>query len=137
MSESPPDLKPRFPIRRFDVFAEYNRAKNVSDGLPEPIAKGRALWVAKVVAGRRSGSVPKAEVRGERGREERAPEEREEEGFRSIGGVPQTDTMFDKEIVDRMGREFYRQVFQPAIDAAYRAGQQYTDIRDTIRKTWK
>jgi hypothetical protein len=54
-----------------------------------------------------------------------------------VGGVPQTDATFDNEIVDRMGREFYDEVFHPAILQAYRDGKRYEDIRDTIRKDWK
>jgi hypothetical protein len=140
MAESDTEIKPRFPIRRFDVFAEYNRVKNLADGMPEPVAKGRALWVAKVVAGRRGGSVLPAEPsRGhgtEGGTEDHQREERED-GFRSVGGVVQTDAMFDKEIVDRMGKEFYDEVFRPAVDAAFKDGKQYTEIRDSIRKGWK
>jgi hypothetical protein len=130
------ELKPRFPIRRFDVFAEYNRMKNLSDGMPEPLAKGRALWVAKVVAGRRGGSAPPAEPSRE-GRKGEGERDEREDGFRSVGGVVQTDAMFDKEIVERMGRRFYDEVFRPAVDAAFHEGKQYTEIRDSIRKGWK
>jgi hypothetical protein len=136
MADGDDGAKPRLPIRRFDVFAEYNRAKNLADGMPEPVARGRALWLAKVVASRRGGSVPAADSGRERGKEERQKEERDD-GFRSLGGVEQTDAMFDKEIVERMGREFYDQVFRPAIEAAFREGRQYTEIRDSIRKDWK
>jgi hypothetical protein len=136
MAESNTELKPRFPIRRFDVFAEYNRVKNLSDGMPEPVAKGRALWLAKVVAGRRGGSAPSAEPTRKGDKEEHEREERDD-GFRSVGGVVQTDTMFDKEIVDRMGTQFYDEVFRPAVDAAFHEGKQYTEIRDSIRKGWK
>ena len=59
------------------------------------------------------------------------------EGFKSAGGVPQTDRIFDEEIVERMGVPFYEQVFHPAMTAAFREGKKYEDIRDTIRKQWK
>jgi hypothetical protein len=35
-----------------------------------------------------------------------------------------------------MGREFYRQVFQPAIRQAWDAGQTYEDVRDKLREPW-
>jgi hypothetical protein len=35
-----------------------------------------------------------------------------------------------------MGREFYSEVFQPAIQNAWDGGQRYEDIRDTLRKQW-
>jgi hypothetical protein len=63
--------------------------------------------------------------------------EEEDEEFRSVGGVLQTDLTFDKEIVERMGRQFYDGVFQPAIAQAFLEGKRYEDIRDTIRKDWK
>lgn len=132
------DLKPRFPIRRFDVFADYHFLKNEEHGMPEPLAKGRAIWAAKVVAGRRHGAAPSApKGKGQKDGGERERTEEEEEGFRSVGGVQQTDQTFEKEIVDRMGREFYDRVFHPAVEQAVREGKRYEDIRDEIRKGWK
>jgi hypothetical protein len=131
-------MKPRFPIRRFDVFADYNRVKNEADGMAEDIAKGRGVWVAKVVAGRRYGSAPpppKSDEEWKRSKKEKGEEE--DEGFRSVGGELQTDATFEKEIVDRMGREFYNDVFHPAIVQAFKEGKRYEEIRDSIRKDWK
>lgn len=128
-------MKPRLPIRRFDVFAEYNRARNVEGGMPENLARGRAIWVAKVVAGRGRGSTPRAES-GDATGSGQAPE-RDAGGFRHIGGEEQTDRTFDREIIDRMGADFYHQVFSPAITQAVREGKRYEDIRDTIRQDWK
>jgi hypothetical protein len=131
--------KPRSPIRRFDVFADYQRVQFEDRGMPEDRAKGRGIWAAKVVAGRggRGGPAPKPRSDGEEG--ERGAKEREDEDdeFRSAGGVPQTDATFDHEIIDRMGRDFYDDVFHPAIVEAYRDGKRYQDIRDVIRKDWK
>jgi hypothetical protein len=130
-------VKPRFPIRRFDVFADYHRVQYEDRGMPENRAKGRGIWAAKVVAGRRGGGGV-AQSTGSAGGTGRGEERAEEEDeFRSVGGVPQTDATFDNEIVDRMGREFYDEVFHPAILQAYRDGKRYEDIRDTIRKDWK
>ena len=36
-----------------------------------------------------------------------------------------------------MGRDFYQDVFHPAIVQAYQEGQRYQDNRDVIRKEWK
>ena len=128
------DPTPRMPIRRFDVFADYNRVKNEASGMPEPRAKGDAIWLAKVVAGRRFGSAaPATTAHGE----ERHGTEGGPEGFKSAGGVPQTDRTFDEEIVERMGAPFYHQVFHPAIAQAFRAGKRYEEIRDSIRAAWK
>ena len=136
------DLRPRMPIRRFDVFAEYNRQKAVEDGVPDDEALGYGLWLAKVVASRSFGrsalSKPPSELR-HMGSDEPAegaePEERPK--WRSLGGEAQTDDLFEKEIVRRMGRDFYYNVFVPAIEEAIAQDRPYTSIRDTIRKNWK
>ena len=44
--------KPLDRIRRFDVFAEYQKQAHHDDGMPLDKAKGYGLWVAKVVAAR-------------------------------------------------------------------------------------
>jgi hypothetical protein len=127
-------------IRRFDVFAEYNRQKAIADGLAPDEAKGYGLWLAKVVAARRFGrsllSQPPSKVRESAPRE---PEEAvgEHEKWRTLSGEPQTDELFEKEIVRRMGREFYDTIFVPAIQEAVRKGDSYEAIRDVIRREWK
>jgi len=125
------------PIRRFDVFAEYNRVKNEADGLPEDRAKGDAVWLAKVVAGRRFGSSAASTSQSEKRQRTERGEERGADGYRSAGGVPQTDRTFDREIVERMGDQFYRQVFRPAIVRAFGEGKKYEEIRDALRAQWK
>lgn len=131
--------KPRHPVRRFDVFAEYNRIKNQADGMPEYQAKGRGIWLAKVVAGRRGmPAQTSAADRQQRERKDDKPAaEEKEEIFLSVGGEPQTDSTFDREIIDRMGRDFYDAVFKPAIEQAFGEGKRYEDIRDSIRREWK
>jgi hypothetical protein len=104
--------------------------------MPADRAKGHAIWLAKVVASRRGAPSPSAtshdkDKQGDR--EHEAPEPK----FRSLGGQEQTDRTFDHDIVERMGREFYDAVFRPAIGDAYARGEQYVDIRDSIRKSWK
>ena len=135
-ADSGPD-RPRRPIRRFDVFAEYNRIKNEAGGMPADQAMGRAIWMAKVVAGRR-GMPSSSPSGGAHHGEHHAPAaEREEEKFLSVGGEQQTDRTFEHEVVDRMGQEFYATTFRPAIESAHADGKRYEDIRDTIRKGWK
>src|SRR5437763_2216362 len=108
-------LKPRAPIRRFDVFAEYNRQKAMRDGVPEDEAAGYGLWVAKVVASRRFGGG--LSQKPGKGRDEKVGEGEEgEEGehaekpkWHALEGKPQTDALFHDEVVRRMGQEFYDQ----------------------------
>lgn len=135
-------MKPRAPIRRFDVFAEYNRQKALDDGVPEDEAEGYGLWVAKVVASRGFGrgalSQPPSKLHetageGQGAEEGNAPPKPK---WHSLSGKPQTDEMFEHEIVDRMGREFYQSEFVPAIRQALTEGRTYTSIRDTLRKQW-
>jgi hypothetical protein len=130
------ELTPRSPIRRFDVFADYERLRQEARGMPEAQAKGRAIWAAKVVAGRRGGAGSSPSSGAERP-EKRGTAGEEDQEARSVGGVPQTDRTFDKEIVERMGRAFYDRVFHPAIERAFREGKRYEEIRDAIRQGWK
>ena len=124
--------KPRNPIRRFDVFAEYRKQEQQDQGMPEDEAKGHGLWVAKVVAARKfhlvrdTGSPSGAERPARRRRK-----------WHVLGGQPQTDRRFDHEIVERMGPDFYRDVFAPAIRQARARGRSYESIRDSIRRRWK
>jgi hypothetical protein len=128
-------------IRRFDVFAEYNRQRNLRKGMPDAYAKGEALWVAKVVASRGGGVRSRLhhadaahEAPGASSKDEdRGPERW---SFKTLDGQAQTDALFDNEIVKRMGRTFYEQVFEPAIERAVAEGSRYEDIRDTLRTRW-
>jgi hypothetical protein len=131
---------PQQPIRRFDVFAEYQRLKGLQKGLDEPHAKGYGLWVAKVVAsgGRKSrsanGKHAATDVAEDHTKQDGAPRDQE---WRELSGTPQTDTLFDREIVLRMGKHFYGAVFAPAVSAAVEQGRRYESIRDAIRKKRK
>jgi hypothetical protein len=127
------DLKPNAPIRRFDVFAEYNRLKARQEGQSAAQAKGYGLWVAKVVAAQKFGRLPKPT--GARKAELEAIAKKKK--WHELGGILQTDKLFDQEIVARMGKAFYDQVFAPAIHQAFVQGQAYRDIRDSIRREWK
>lgn len=132
--------KPQEPIRRFDVFAEFNRQEQIKEGMPADQAKGYGLWLAKVVAARRYGAGTKpAEPAG---KQKQAPAGRREQAqvsrgkWRRLSGKPQTDKLFDREIVSRMGRPFYSAVFVPAIRKSIARHESYVDIRDSIRKNW-
>jgi hypothetical protein len=124
--------RPSRPIRRFDIFAEYRKQEEQADGMPADQAKGYGLWVAKVVAARKFGRL--------RSRERPSADEaraRRRRKWHILGGEPQTDELFDHEIVERMGRTFYRTVFAPAIRRARQANQPYVEIRDRLRRSWK
>ena len=131
------ELKPSAPIRRFDVFAEYNRLKAMKEEkMSAKRAKGYGIWLAKVVAAQKFGRMPrpKPEARKEK---EKSSEERAKKEWLTLGDIPQTDKLFDREIVNRMGKDFYSQVFSPAVQEAFAAGKPYVTIRDSIRKEWK
>jgi hypothetical protein len=125
----PTQLKPAKPIRRFDVFAEYRRLEAEDDGMPTRRAKGYGLWVAKIVAARKFGRV--STEGSDDGRT--SPPSR----WHELSGEPQTDERFDHDIVDRMGAEFYRRVFAPAVHEARAQGESYESMRDRLRRRWK
>ena len=137
------DLKPLQHIRRFDVFAETKRLEALAHGEPEDVAKGYGIRIAKIVASRRFGGAAKtdrAKKPSSAGPESPSGGRFGGEGdqkFRALDGEPQTDETFDREIIERMGPEFYEVVFQPAIRDALAQGRKYEQIRDTIRKEWK
>ena len=134
-----PTLAPKRAIRRFDVFAEVKRLEALAEGRPDDEAKGYGIWLAKVVAGRRFGAKRDGEVDRRRVRQEgeAALEDEREDRFRQAGDELQTDEVFDREIVERMGPDFYQQIFAPAIRDAVARGQKYEQFRDTIRSEWK
>lgn len=138
------EMKPLQPIRRFDVFAETKRLEALAHGEEEDVAKGYGIRIAKIVASRRFGG--SAAKKSQHERKDAAGKDATSESrfggedggkFRALDGEIQSDETFDREIVDRMGPEFYEIVFQPAIREALAAGRKYEQIRDTIRKDWK
>jgi hypothetical protein len=142
--EKPSMDRPRAPIRRFDVFAEYNRQKAIADGVPPDEAEGYGLWVAKVVASRSFGGSISSQAPSKVREQAHAREAQDatDSGstarpkWHALKGEPQTDELFQDQIVQRMGREFYDTVFAPAIAQAVSEGRAYNAIRDTIRKDW-
>ncbi len=134
-------LHPRLPIRRFDVFAEYNRQEALAKGVPEDEAAGYGLWVAKVVAsgggrGRSPFSPAAPRERDSTAPPAESPPPDPNAKWHLLGGEPQTAALFEQEIVARMGREFYETVFAPAIADALEQHKSYQAIRDTIRRDW-
>ncbi len=127
------EASPNKPIRRFDVLAEYTRQERREKGYPEDEAKGYGIWLAKVMAARRFGQKSSSDAK----KPSKKDEHEEEPKFGSVGDELQTDETFNHDIIDRMGPQFYDEVFLPAITAAREEGKKYETIRDTIRRRWK
>jgi hypothetical protein len=123
--------KPANPIRRFDIFAEFRKQEEQDDGMPADKAKGYGLWVAKVVAARKFGRLKDRERPSET-----EVKRRRRRKWRILSGEPQTDRLFDHEIVERMGREFYADVFAPTIRRERQEGHSYESMRDRLRRRW-
>ena len=122
---------PRLEIRRFDIFAEWNRLKaRTRLKLDEQAARAYGLAVAKVVAARKLHGTAPDQTRElkRRARED----DTSEPWWEHLG----SDAEFERKIVQRMGTSFYHEVFQPAVQRAWEAGQSYEDIRDSLRADW-
>src|SRR4051794_39292556 len=133
---APSRTAPEKAIRRFDVFAEYNRLDALKDGRAADQAKGHGIWLAKVVASRQFSTKVDHDGSGTATSRKR-PKLDPDAPFKSVGDELRTDETFDHDIVERMGPLFYRDIFAPAIKAAFDKGEKYETIRDTIRKDWK
>ena len=132
-----PELRPQMPIRRFDVFAEYERLKGLKQGLDEPHAEGYGVWVVKVVASGRRGRVGTTKpALGPSGAEREPEHEPEKQEWHMLGDEPQTAETSQHDIVQRIGERFYYTVFAPTIAEQFAQGKRYEQIRDTIRKGW-
>jgi hypothetical protein len=122
---------PRQTIRRFDIFAEWNQLKaRTRHHMKEADARTYGLAVAKVVAARKLHGAAPEEQRDLKRRARQ--EEMDEPWWEHLGSGEE----FEQKIIERMGREFYSEVFQPAIQKAWDAGLRYEDIRDTLRNQW-
>jgi hypothetical protein len=135
-----PDLRPLKPIRRYDVFAETKRLEAIGKGAAEDVAKGYGIRIAKIVAARRFGGGAKAPQGKQRDEAQEATGPfglAEGEKFRALDGELQTDETFDREVIARMGPEFYERVFSPTIQEAIASGRKYEEFRDEIRQDWK
>ncbi len=130
-------VRPKQLIRRFDVFAEYHRLERLQQGLAAEEAKGYGLWLAKGAAARKFAKWKTVQDLDRLYDEEAKAKEYPPSKWRYLSGKEQTDALFDQEIIERIGRDFYDQVFVPAVRQAYDAGKSYRDLRDTIRREWK
>jgi hypothetical protein len=122
---------PQMLIRRFDIFAEWNRLKGrTRKHMKEADARAYGLAVAKVVASRKlHGTEPEQAKELKRQARE---DQTDEPWWEHLGSGEE----FESKIIERMGRAFYREVFQPAIRQAWDDGRQYEDIRDKLREPW-
>ena len=124
-------LAPRAPIRRFDIFAEWNRLKaRARHKMGEPDARAYGLAVAKVVASRKLHGTPPEQASELKRRA--AQDDLAEPWWEHLG----SDAEFERKIIQRMGESFYHDIFGPAIARSWDAGKSYEDIRDTLREEW-
>ena len=122
---------PRQQIRRFDIFAEWNRLKARSlHHFSEAEAQAYGLAVAKVVAARKFAGHRPERVRDWKRRA--TQEDVTEAWWTHLGSAAE----FADKIVARMGKSFYRHIFQPAVRRAWKDGQRYEQIRDALRVPW-
>lgn len=136
MAERTQRLYPMKPVRRFDVFAEYQRIKYQQRGLPPDQAKGFALWMAKLVAARKLARADETRMALTERLAQGMDRLRAGAKFLELSGQPQTDELFDREIVQRMGEDFYHRVFSPAVAQAVAERKSYERIRDRLREPW-
>jgi hypothetical protein len=125
------ELAPKRELRRFDIFAEWDRLKGRTKAkLREADAEAYGLAVAKIVAARQFSGHDPAEAK-ELKRKAKA-EEVGEPWWEHLGSAEE----FQRKVVGRMGEAFYREVFQPAVLRAWEDGKRYEEIRDALREPW-
>lgn len=124
-------MAPKREIRRFDIFAEWNRLKGLERGkLSQADAKAYGLAVAKVVAARKfSGHDP---AQAKELKRKAKDEDVGEPWWEHLGSAEE----FARTVIARMGEEFYHNIFQPAVLQAWEGGQRYEEIRDALRESW-
>ena len=97
-----------------------DQAKGMACGLPK-------LWLHVNSAGFETATAPR--------RAKREPGWRRK--WHVLSGEAQTDRLFDHETIERMGADFYRKVFAPAIRRAREQSESYESMGDWIRRRWK
>jgi len=122
-------------IRRYDVFAATEFIKNLNNGIPEDVAKGDAIWLATLVAARKF-SKGSTKPRTSNGKDKKYAEKNGiyTSKWRQLSGIDQTDKVYDKNIIQRMGEDFYEQVFLPKLKSLVEAGLSYKEYRDSARE---
>ena len=122
---------PRAQIRRFDIFAEWNRLKARNrHHMSAADARAYGLAVAKVVASRKFHGTTPEQAKDLKHRAHN--DDVSEQWWEHLG----SDDEFEQKIIRRMGETFYHDVFQPAVQRAWAAEKSYEDIRDTLRAEW-
>ncbi len=82
---------------------------------PADEATGYGLWLAKIVAARNFAKWNTTQDLDRLSAEEATAKQFPPSQWRLLGGKEQTDALFDKEIIARMGEDLYDQVADPAI----------------------
>ena len=134
---------PKRSIRRFDVMAEVKRQEYLkkNPSRSEDEAKGYGIWLAKLIASR--GYYPKNLTKDEdykpsyiSSRYKLIVDKLKASDIKVfyLSDEPQTAEMFDRSIVERMGEDFYKEVFSPKIASLLEEGLGYMDFRDSVRE---
>jgi hypothetical protein len=121
---------PQASIRRFDIFAEWNRLTALRDKhMRADDARAYGISVAKVVAARKfTGYQPGRASTTRRSGAKR----REEDWWKHMGSTDE----FERKVIRRMGEDFYRHTFAPALKSAFESGMSYEEVRDSFRREW-
>jgi len=122
-------------IRRYDIFAITEYLKNLQKGLPEDVAKGDAIWLATLIASRKfsRGKVQPRTVNGKKDKKLAEKNGIYTSKWRMLSGKPQTDKVYDKNIIQRMGEDLY-QIVLNKVKELFEAGLDYMDYRDSVRE---
>ena len=122
-------------IRRYDVFAITEYLKNLAKGLPEDVAKGDAIWLATLVASRKfsRGKVQPRTVKDKKDQRLAQKNGVFTSKWRSLSGKEQTDKVYDKNIIQRMGEDLYQIVLEK-VREKFEAGLDYMQYRDSVRE---
>lgn len=117
-------------IRRYDVMAEFQKEKALKEGRSLEEAMGFGIWMAKVIASRKFG-------RKSFGNSNKTKSTSPKKGtiidgkiWNTLNGIPQTDETFKKEIIERMGSDFYYKTFSPLVKKLMDEGLDYKPLRD-------
>ncbi len=127
---------PQNEIRRFDVFAEWNRlkAKKVLGFKKEVETQSYGLAVAKVVAARVLHGYKPKEFKELKTKLTKLKDRKQAMETWWDRLAPKGE--FERKIIERMGRDFYRHEFQPTIEELWKNGKSYMEIRDSLRQKW-
>lgn len=120
-------MKPKAPVRRYDVFAAWNYLQGLDEGQNESRAKRYGVWMATVVAAR------KFRRRAEdRGTAKPLPPKEPRTDFLGLEAAD-----YEKRVRLRMGTTFHDRVFLPTLRKLRNEGRTYVEIRHEVRAEWK